>query len=234
RWRRGPPPGRTPPVLPGWARSPEPPEGTPHLLAVVEMALHGADDLVVLVPLAGHQDEIARARVADGERDRRAPVWFDDVAGHARGTHALLDVREDAQRILGARVVGGEDDEVAPPRGGLAHEGPLAPVAVAAAAEDRDQPPARERTEHVERTRERVGRVCVVDHHGEARPGDLLEPPGRRLRGREAARDRRRRRPERPGCGRGSQDVLQVRRAHEPALDRQALGALSAPAAGPP
>src|SRR5439155_1715098 len=81
----------------------------PQLLAVVEMALHGADDLVVLVPLAGNQDEVARAREADGERDRRAPVRLDDVAGHPRGTHALLDVREDAQRILGARVVGGED-----------------------------------------------------------------------------------------------------------------------------
>src|SRR5438477_590716 len=106
------------------------------------MALHGADDLVVLVPLAGDQDEVARAREAEREGDGRAPVRLDQVAGHARGTHPLLDVGEDAERVLGARVVGGEDDDVAPPRGGLAHERPLAAVAVAAAAEDRDQPPA--------------------------------------------------------------------------------------------
>ena len=44
------------------------------LLAVVEVALLGADDLVVLVALAGDEHHVARPGQRRGERDGRAPV----------------------------------------------------------------------------------------------------------------------------------------------------------------
>ena len=47
-----------------------------------------------------------------------------------------------AVRVLGARVVGGDDGEVGEPGADRAHQRPLVAVAVAAAAEDADQPPA--------------------------------------------------------------------------------------------
>ena len=48
---------------------------------------------------------------------------------------------DDRRRILGARVVGGDDRQVGVARRDLAHERPLAAIAIAAAAEHDDQPP---------------------------------------------------------------------------------------------
>ena len=67
-----------------------------------------------------------------------------------------------AVRVLGARVVGGDDRDVGEPVGDRAHQRALVAVAVAAAAEDADQPPVgaviwRADDEHV---LERVG-VCA-------------------------------------------------------------------------
>src|SRR5207244_2703144 len=59
--------------------------------------------------------------------------------------------------------------------------------------------------------------------HREAGSGDLLEPPGRRRRGREAARDRVGRDAERPRGGGGTEEVLDVGRADERAGERHAL-----------
>ena len=44
-------------------------------------------------------------------------------------------------RVLAARIVVGDDDDVGQPRRDAAHFRPLALVAVAAGAEDGDQPP---------------------------------------------------------------------------------------------
>ena len=50
------------------------------------------------------------------------------------------DFGDDRRRLLGARVVGGDDGEVGELAAGPAHLRPLVAVAVAAGAEDRDQP----------------------------------------------------------------------------------------------
>src|SRR5207244_3865427 len=132
--------------------------------------------------------------------DRRAAVGLEEVSAPRRrrpgersesgAADARLDGGEDAQRILGAGVVGRDDDEVASPARRLAHERALAGVAVAAAAEYGQEPALRERAEHVEEPRERIGRVRVVHDHREARAGDLLEASGRRRRRVEPAGDR--------------------------------------------
>src|SRR5438270_861254 len=62
-----------------------------------------------------------------------------------RAGGALENVAADRGRILAARIVVGDDDEIGQPRRHRAHLGPLADVAVAAGAEDDDQPPARMR-----------------------------------------------------------------------------------------
>ena len=54
-----------------------------------------------------------------------------------------LDLGEDGARIFRARIVAGGDDEVASLARGLTHLGALGAVAVAAAAEERDDAPAR-------------------------------------------------------------------------------------------
>src|SRR5207237_9632712 len=112
-------------------------------------------DLVLFVPLAGDQHEIPRFRLADSLRERLAPVHDCErrravlsLRRHAvRGyDDAAPDFFDDAFRILAARVVRGDDHEIAQPRGDGTHERPLRAIAIAAAAKNRDHAPGRERT----------------------------------------------------------------------------------------
>ena len=77
--------------------------------------------------------------------DRAAPVGIDlDV--EARPLEHVLDDRE---RLLGARVVGRHDRDVREVGRDLAHQRPLAAVAIASGAEDDDDAPlARARAPH--------------------------------------------------------------------------------------
>src|SRR6185503_20334315 len=61
------------------------------LLPVVEMVLGGAEDLVVLVTLAGDHDDVARDSLADRGADRAGAV---DVDGE-RPRHAVEDLLDD-------------------------------------------------------------------------------------------------------------------------------------------
>ena len=65
---------------------------------------------------------------------RSGSMVYCDAAGFEAG----LDFGEDGERIFGAGIVAGGDDEVAAFAGGLAHLGALGAVAVAAAAEEGD------------------------------------------------------------------------------------------------
>ena len=99
-------------------------------------------------------------RLGERELDRGAAVELDlEPAERAGG-----DLGGDRGRILAARVVGGEDRAVGELGDDAAHQRPLRPVAVAARAEDDDEPSlaqlARPRAQHV---LERVRRVRVVD-----------------------------------------------------------------------
>ena len=107
--------------------------------------------------------------VGEGRLDGAPPVEHDLQP-------AVCDLGRDLRRILGPRVVGRHDRAIGEPRGGAAHQRPLLAVTVAAGAEDDDQPPAAETARRLEHVDERVGRVRVVDDHGERLSGlDRLE-----------------------------------------------------------
>ena len=136
-------------------------------LAVVERWPLAADDLVVLVALARDQHDVARRRPR--QRPRRSPrARSRSTRARARLAHALEDHRDDARRVLGARVVVGDDDAIGEPLGRRAHQRPLAAVAVAAAAEHDSHAAARVRAHGGQRLAERVRRVRVVDDHERA------------------------------------------------------------------
>ena len=118
-----------------------------------------------------------------------------------------------ASGILGARVVGGDDHAVGQPRGDLAHQRPLAAVAVAAAPEHdvHGRPRRLSCRGRAQDVLERVGGVGVVDEHGELLAGvDRLEAardvPGGLDRARPRCRSARpapaRRRARRARCRR--------------------------------
>src|SRR5215208_1218477 len=72
-------------------------------LAVVEVSPLGADDLVVLVPLARDDDDVAPARLGDGAADGLAAV-VDLKVRPPRRAQALLHVAQDGLRVFGAGV----------------------------------------------------------------------------------------------------------------------------------
>src|SRR5207244_4647379 len=108
-------------------------------LAVVEGNDPPRRLLALLVPLAGDHDDVARTRGGDRARDRARAV--DLHLGLA--DHAHQDLLETRLRLLAARVVRGDDREVAQLGRDPTHHRTLGAVAVAAAAEDADPPSAR-------------------------------------------------------------------------------------------
>ena len=101
----------------------------------------------------------------------------------ARAGRAGQDVAPDRGRILAARIVVGDDDQVGQPRRHRAHLGALADVAVAAGAEHDDQPVARMRPQRLDRRLDRIGRMGIIDIDRRAGAGDhrALEPAADRL-----------------------------------------------------
>ena len=128
--------------------------------------LHARDLLIVLMPLAGDQHDVARIGLADRMRDGLAPVFhhrsivMPDEAGE--------DLRQDEARCLVARVVAGDDDLVGQSLRDRAHQRPLGRITVAAAAEHAPQLPAARLGQGAQRLQhllQRIGRVGVVDDH---------------------------------------------------------------------
>ena len=102
--------------------------------AASENGTPGAGDLlVVLVALAGDQDDVGRRGAADRVADRLGAV-LDDV-DLVVADRAGEDLRQDQVRRLEPRVVAGDDDAAGQPARDRAHQRPLGGVAVAAAAE---------------------------------------------------------------------------------------------------
>src|SRR5262245_12449909 len=168
--------------------------------AVVEV--HGLvrEDLVVLVPLAEDRDAVADARLVHRARDRvRAVRLHPDVP---RAVHAGEHVEDDPVGILRPRVVGREPRQVRQLRGGAPHARALRAVAVAAAADHRDDAPRDDTPQVAQHVLHRVVGVRVVDDDREGLPRlDRLETsadaahrrePRCRFRGRgaKARRDR--------------------------------------------
>ena len=91
------------------------------------------------------------------------------------------DLGADRLGLLAARIVVGDDDVIGERGGDPAHDRPLALVAVAAAAEHAHEPARRERAQRLERGRQRVGLVRVVDDdEAAAHLAHDLEPALRR------------------------------------------------------
>ena len=80
----------------------------------------------------------------------------------APGAPARMSRRIAAGSSL-ARIVVGDDDPVGEPRRRRAHLGALARVAVAAGAEDDDQPVPGVRPQRLDRRFDRVGRMGIID-----------------------------------------------------------------------
>ena len=156
------------------------------LLAIVEVMLGRAEDLVVLVALAGDDHHVARRGLGQRGADRGAAIDVD----HERRRHRRQDLIEDRPGILGARVVAGDHREIGAGRDHRAHERALAGIAIAAAAEHADEAPLRQRPQRAQQVVEGVGGVGVVDQHVEARVVvDALDPPRHAGHRRDAAGD---------------------------------------------
>ena len=110
------------------------------------------------------------------------------------GGDAALDLLDDPAGILAARIVRRDHDHVAQPAGDRAHQRALRAIAIAAAAEHRDQPPARQRPRRLEQVAQRVVGVRVVDDDGDLvawRPKRPGTGPARRRAPRRRARSHR-------------------------------------------
>ncbi len=161
---------------------------------------HGrADGLPGLVALAGDEQNIAALELGDGLGDCRARG--------RRSRWRRAPRPRSARRMAAAFSLRGLSS-VTMARSALAaatrpHLGPLALVAVAAAAEHHDEPVVRRRAERVERLGERVGRVGVVDEDRRACRAQCRQDRAARARlaklPASAARSRRRRRSPWPG-----------------------------------
>ena len=136
-----------------------------------------ADDLPGLVALAGDQKRIAAKKHRNARADGGGPVA--DLDRQRRGGENL---RPDRLGLLGARIVVGHDRDVGCARRDLAHDRPLARVAVAAATEHKHESPGHEGPQRRERLFERVGLVRIIDEDARAaNVADALEAPRRAL-----------------------------------------------------
>ncbi len=175
----------------------------------------------VLVP-RGAERELDRASAVDtGEIAALGRVeLFRGHAAHRRQPD--FDVREDRLGVFGAGIVTGRDGPVAIARHRFGHRRPFFAIAVAPAAEHRDEAPRRERAHRREQLVDGVGRVGVVDEHGGASITvfvDAFETP-RNLR---AARDSAHRivavDAEGLGDSAGDEQVVEVEVTEERAFD---------------
>src|SRR3954449_11614026 len=188
---------------------------------VVERHLVTVDELLaLLVALPGDHHDVARLGRPDRLLDRGAPVDLDLDARAA----ALEDLGDDRARVLAARVVGRDDDDVRVLAHDGAHERALGTVAVAAGAEDDDHAPGRERPRRAQHVVERVRGVGVVDEHGERLAlVDRLEAAGDAHGVREPVGDRRVIDAQGADGGDGAEDVEDVEAAGQQQAQLEAV-----------
>lgn len=143
-------------------------------------------------------------------------------------SRAPFAVERIAARIasgLAARIVVGDDDMIGVPGRDLAHDRPLARVAVAAGAEDHDELALRVGPERLQRLGERIGLVRVVDENRRAVVlADKLQPALRALEIFEAAEHLVRAAAGADHEARRDQRVLDLELAHQRQPDRMLSG----------
>ena len=98
----------------------------------------------------------SRPAIAVRIASARSPMSFAALA-------ALRIADADQAGVLAARIVVGNDDAVGIVGGNRAHQRTLAGIAVAAGAEHHDKPALRVRPQCLQRLRQRVGLVGVID-----------------------------------------------------------------------
>jgi hypothetical protein len=141
--------------------------------------------------LAGQQHDVSRGACWQSKRDGLAAVGL-HATNILRRTSVTQPRRivHDGQRIFRARVVGGEHTKSLPFAGGLAHQRALGAIAIASAAEQRDDfaPPAAGAARNKIASQrgevaERIVGVRVVHNHRERLAAiDALKAPGNALR----------------------------------------------------
>ena len=130
--------------------------------AIAEVAAFGADDLIVLVALAGDQHGIARL----AERDAPARSRARDRARSARAAGAARPLTMSATIASPSSVRGLSSvtiTTIGEPLGDRAHQRTLARIAIAAAAEHADQLARAVPARGEQRLLQRVRRMRVVD-----------------------------------------------------------------------
>ena len=134
--------------------------------------------LVGLVALAAQGDHIAGLRVVHRPVDGLHPV-ADHLVGGAAALQARQDVGDDGLRVLGPRVVGGHHHKVRQLRRHAAHNRPLGPVPVAAAAEQGHGASLGKALHGAKNILQTIRRVGVVDQDRVvlSRCGDHFHPP---------------------------------------------------------
>ncbi|CAM5196482.1 hypothetical protein CDEN61S_04220 [Castellaniella denitrificans] len=147
----------------GQLRSLPPGQREARPFAVVEGAAHMMDFLVGLVALAGQQHHVPLVRAPDAFQDGVGPVRPDVRADR----HARHDLFDDGLGRFGARIVGGDHDGVGQPGRHAAHQGPLAGIPVAAAAEHAAQAAAAvpgQRTQGRQHPFQGIRRMRIIHH----------------------------------------------------------------------
>ena len=187
------------------------------------MPLLAADDLVGLVALAGQDDDVLRLGVVQGVADGLHPVLHHRPGGGG-ALQPRQDLPDDVSGDLGAGVVGGDDDEVRQPGGNAPHLGALAPVPVAAAAEQEHHPALGEAPDRGEDVLDGVGGDGIVDENGVV-PGDGhdLRPALDPFAGGESRRRRRQGNPQDSGGRQHPQGVVDGKAAGDAHMDGDGL-----------
>ena len=123
--------------------------------------------------LAGDQQHVAGFQLGNAGADRLGAV-ADFGRACCRGQNSGAD----RGRALAARIVVGDDDAVGILLRDAAHDRPLAGIAVATGAEHHHQSAGGIGPQRLQRFRQRVRLVGVVDKYRGAVPGaDQLQPP---------------------------------------------------------
>ena len=174
------------------------------------------------MPLAGNQHDIAVTRAGDGLLDGFGAVDHCAHVGRAVGggfarRDAAADLFDDGRGIFAARIVRRDHHDVAQARRHHAHQRTLRAVAIAATPKDGDEAASRERPRRLEQVAQGVVGVGVVDDHRDAIVGrrDHFESAGHPGLARQALGDGLGRNAQGTRRGRGRQQVVHVRAAHQ-------------------
>ena len=164
------------------------------------------------MPLAGDHDDVPGLRDRNRALDRGGAIRLDLDARPGAGQ----DLGDDRVGILAAWVVGCDDRDIGELGGDPAHDRPLPPVAVAAAAEHAHDAVGRDLARRVQDVLERLGLVRVVDDDCERLARiDRLEPSRHSAECRDTVRDRLVVDRQQARDGDGGKDVFDVEPAAE-------------------